>query len=315
MHFMGRINIDQVNIGLMLLACGLAYVLPFELVLFSYAFLGPAHYLTQISWLHDREYYVGSKWLWVPFTALVALMVAFASGTYEVEAAYIALCVTFGVSMALVLAKQRHYRVITAIFILVVFVLLYYLSLDFVLALTILLPTFFHIYIFTGCFILLGALKSNSFWGIVSFFIFIFCGIASFVIIPQPNIISQTFVSQGLPFFKTIIDYLIKITEFNGYSNNLSVLGFLSFAYTYHYLNWFSKTEILKWHQIPKRRAWIIVALYMLSIGLYLYDYKTGFMALLLLSLMHVVLEFPLDVIAIKSIPGLLRKKLTFKRA
>lgn len=43
---------DTVHLGLMLGALALAYVLPFELLLLSYAVLGPAHYFTEISWLH-----------------------------------------------------------------------------------------------------------------------------------------------------------------------------------------------------------------------------------------------------------------------
>ena len=42
---------DAVHGGLMLAALAAAYVLPFELLLLSYAILGPAHYFTEISWL------------------------------------------------------------------------------------------------------------------------------------------------------------------------------------------------------------------------------------------------------------------------
>src|ERR1043165_8502495 len=41
----------------MIFSCVAAFVLPFELFLFSYAVLGPLHYLTEISWLHDRKYF------------------------------------------------------------------------------------------------------------------------------------------------------------------------------------------------------------------------------------------------------------------
>ena len=42
-------RLNYVNIGLMLLSCLVAFFVPFELFLFSYAVLGPAHYLTEIS--------------------------------------------------------------------------------------------------------------------------------------------------------------------------------------------------------------------------------------------------------------------------
>ncbi|HSZ26433.1 MAG TPA: hypothetical protein VK766_11960, partial [Cytophagaceae bacterium] len=52
---------DYINIGLMLISCLLAFMLPFELFLFSYAILGPLHYLTEISWLHQRNYFSTGK--------------------------------------------------------------------------------------------------------------------------------------------------------------------------------------------------------------------------------------------------------------
>src|SRR5437870_4009564 len=54
-------QINYLNIGLMIVSCVVAYVLPFELFLFSYAVLGPLHYLTEISWLHDRNYFVEAR--------------------------------------------------------------------------------------------------------------------------------------------------------------------------------------------------------------------------------------------------------------
>src|SRR2546423_477488 len=54
-------RVDVVHLGLMLSALGLAYLLPFELLLIAYAVLGPAHYLTEISWLHDRQYFLSTR--------------------------------------------------------------------------------------------------------------------------------------------------------------------------------------------------------------------------------------------------------------
>src|SRR5947209_13065510 len=54
-------HVDWLNIALMLLSAAAAYIIPFELFLFAYAVLGPLHYLTEISWLHDRKYFVEAK--------------------------------------------------------------------------------------------------------------------------------------------------------------------------------------------------------------------------------------------------------------
>src|SRR4051812_27443257 len=54
-------RLNYVNIGLMILSCVIAFIMPFELFLFSYAVLGPLHYLTEISWLHKRQYFSPGK--------------------------------------------------------------------------------------------------------------------------------------------------------------------------------------------------------------------------------------------------------------
>jgi hypothetical protein len=66
-------RINYVNVGLMVAAGAAASVLPFEVFLASYAVLGPLHYLTQISWLHDRGYFTTGRFDWIPLALLGAL--------------------------------------------------------------------------------------------------------------------------------------------------------------------------------------------------------------------------------------------------
>src|ERR1700686_3201611 len=54
-------TIDAVHLGLMLAALAITYLVPFELLLLSYVVLGPAHYATEISWLHDRKYFLPQR--------------------------------------------------------------------------------------------------------------------------------------------------------------------------------------------------------------------------------------------------------------
>jgi hypothetical protein len=75
----------------------------------------------------------------------------------------------------------------------------------------------------------------------------------------------------------------------------LSVGRFIAFAYTYHYLNWFSKTEVIKWHKVPAKWLAAVIVLWIFSVLLYVYNYKTGLTALYFLSMLHVFLEFPLN--------------------
>ena len=50
-------RVERVNCALMVAACAFAFAAPFHLFLAAYAILGPLHYLTQISWMHDRHYF------------------------------------------------------------------------------------------------------------------------------------------------------------------------------------------------------------------------------------------------------------------
>src|SRR5262249_35496947 len=74
-----------------------------------------------------------------------------------------------------------------------------------------------------------------------------------------------------------------------------AVMRCIAFAYTYHYLNWFAKTSIIKWHAVSRRRLAVIAGLCLGSVGVYGYDYRVGFIALYTLSFLHVLLEFPLN--------------------
>jgi hypothetical protein len=88
------------------------------------------------------------------------------------------------------------------------------------------------------------------------------------------------------------------------------VQSFLAFAYTYHYLNWFSKTSIIKWHQVEKKKLVFAAVLWGVSLALYKVDYRLGFAAVSALSLLHVVLEFPLNFVSMRAILGAVVPKL-----
>src|SRR5207302_8107584 len=76
----------------------------------------------------------------------------------------------------------------------------------------------------------------------------------------------------------------------------------LAFIYTYHYLNWFIKADVIRWADIPRARLALVVAASAASTALYFYDYAFGSKVLLALSLVHIVLEFPLDSLALRQL-------------
>ena len=85
-------------------------------------------------------------------------------------------------------------------------------------------------------------------------------------------------------------------------SFGIKIMQFIAFAYTYHYLNWFSKTSIIQWHKTTKTKITTIIIIWILSVLLYYYNYKTGLYWLYLLSLTHVILEFPLNITSVKRL-------------
>jgi hypothetical protein len=74
-----------------------------------------------------------------------------------------------------------------------------------------------------------------------------------------------------------------------------SVMRFIAFAYTYHYLNWFSKTSVIKWHQVPRPWLILVIVSWLSAVAIYAVDYMLGLEVLFLLSMLHVFLEFPLN--------------------
>src|ERR1700746_292640 len=54
-------GINITNMALMVFSAALSFIIPFKLFLFVYAVLGPLHYLTEISWLDKRNYFIAKK--------------------------------------------------------------------------------------------------------------------------------------------------------------------------------------------------------------------------------------------------------------
>ena len=312
-------QINYLNIGLMLLSCFVAYLLPFELFLFSYAVLGPLHYLTEISWLHDRNYFVDSRrskhvgrvkrqWLILVTLTLAVMLYGLVtekilrqtlSPVWEIALFYS----VFITASLLVFIKNKAANVV--LLTLAVFSLIFFSRTRYFALIAFFLITIIHVFIFTAAFVLLGALKSKSRSGILSLVVFGLCAISFFVYVPETlGSTVGNYVRNSYGSFQTLNAELIKLfhlrtgtslAEIYESSAGLVVMRLIAFAYTYHYLNWFSKTSIIKWHEIPKSRSVLIIALWLASLALYVYSYQGGMIALYFLSVLHVMLEFPLN--------------------
>lgn len=317
-------QIDLVNIVLMLLASVAAFLLPFELFLFSYAILGPLHYLTEIGWLHKRDYFATGKYdfIWLIFlcVVLVALMLIFTD--VPAEASAICLFLAFTSALGMILFNNFLYKLLTIIIGLFIGLGLQKTPLFFLLF-AVLLPTIIHVFVFTGLFIIQGALKNKSVTGLISVVVFVSCAISFFVVHPTfsfyqiSDFAKQNLTATNFTFVnQTLMHFLgeVQPTVDKVFNSDLgtSIMRLIAFAYTYHYLNWFSKTSVIRWHDVPKKWLAGTVILWMASIALYVYDYIIGLKALLLLSMLHVVLEFPLNFRSVQgiyhSLSGLIRR-------
>ncbi len=323
-------KIDLANIGLMALSCFLAFLLPFELFLFSYAVLGPLHYLTEIGWLHQKGFYTKGKY---DFIVLVALACCITFGFFNITPWFESVTtnfiyVAFLCGIALAAIRDTTLKVISIIAI--VFSTLFisnwaYHETFF----AIYLPTIIHVFLFTALFMLFGALKSNSVYGILSVCLLFLCA-GLFFIVPAPsaraadlryiqlsyggfaelnrNLINFFGLGQLNPF--SAESAKTNINAIFGSREGFIVMRFVAFAYTYHYLNWFSKTSVIQWHKVPKPRLYFVLGIWIASVVLYLYDYGVGLKWLFLLSFLHVLLEFPLNFMSIAGIFTELKKRI-----
>ncbi len=427
-------QINYLNIGLMIVSAIAAYILPFEVFLFAYAFLGPLHYLTEISWLHDRQYFAKGKYDFVPLL-LVGVVLSYAAlandfefnsdflkSYQEMSLGDILLCLALFSSILFAFVKNLYIKIATIGF-LFIFIYKYFNGENdtdnfAVFTITSLVPTLIHVYLFTGLFMLYGALKSRSKSGLLSVAVFAIVPMLLMKVLPDSQVMpisdygKAAYYADGGGFFNTnavilkefgydttskskmknytvvnIINSFSKELEgnpnlpsINKYKDSLNkmanetfylsnsvssnekkdlnfddfgalaqnepivnaaivssnldnkainerlndvfkeanynakaplifessfgilLMRFIAFAYLYHYLNWFSKTEVIRWHKVPKARFIVVIGLWLLACGAYVYDYAIGLTFLFFLSFTHVLLEFPLNMVSIFGI-------------
>ncbi|WP_375235051.1 hypothetical protein [Winogradskyella sp.] len=323
------VKIDFLNTFLIVLSLVIACILPFELFIIAYAILGPLHYITEINWIREKGYFLNnSYWIYIiiSFSAVIALPLIskldfFANiendtiffiqnqlPKYTNTLIFLALVIAY--AFLFIKSKTHIIGVIFAGFITAI--LLNDVS-TYNLFIGIFLPTIIHVYLFTLLFMWYGNIKARTSMGTVNIvllatipFIISFLNLDMFTYnfsdeikniitdnrfhVLNVNLSKLLGLSDGTKFFfYEIIDIKIQI--------------FIAFAYTYHYLNWFSKTTVIGWHKkLTQKKSLLMLILWAISISIYLYDYKVGLAVLLILSLSHVFAEFPLNMISIKGI-------------
>jgi hypothetical protein len=312
-------RIDFINIGLLFFSCLMAFVIPFELFLFAYGVLGPLHYLTEISWLHDKNYFSTDRrdiilLVVISFIlTLVNLKGYIGLDHLELDSTFVnaIIFIAFGSSLVFAFIKNKMIKIIGV----AIVILLSAISERYMLFFSVFLPTLVHVFLFTSLFMLYGALKSRSVPGYLSVGLHLLLPFALFYLFPnQPFVAVTEYGKTAYQEFQGLNAIIINLLNTSQpgdgdmiqriYHSNMgiAIMRFIAFAYTYHYLNWFSKTKVIRWHEIPKSRSIFIAVLWIISVSLYLIDYSLGFKWLFLLSFMHVMLEFPLNFVSIAGI-------------
>jgi hypothetical protein len=132
---------------------------------------------------------------------------------------------------------------------------------------------------------------------------------------PSTSTQIPAFAKVGQEYFGNVAPALGRLFGIADLKFDTRLTSLLAFVYTYHYLNWFIKAEVIRWTDISRTRLALIVAASAASTALYFYDYTFGFTVLLALSLVHVVLEFPLNALALRQLGTAIGQGVTQKRA
>jgi hypothetical protein len=290
-------TIDAAHLGLMLVALAAAYLVPFELLLLAYVVLGPAHYFTEISWLHDRKFFL-------PHGAVAIALAAIAVGAVLIDDAnwfgFLMWCafVVCAMLAATSSAGEGTFLFMAAIGL---SVLMYSSGSSFA-VLGILLPTLIHVSLFTLVFMVLGAWRSGSRAQMA--LIVVYLAALALILTVPPSAAAQVplFAKVGQEYFGNVAPALSRLFGIPDLRLDTRLTSLLAFVYTYHYLNWFIKADVIRWADIPRLRLAGLLAASTASTALYFYDYTFGFTFLLALSLVHILLEFPLNSMALRQL-------------
>lgn len=288
---------DVAHFVLMLAALLLTYVVPFELLLLSYVILGPAHYATEISWLHDRKYFLPQRGIAIGLALLALIAAAIDNASWFGFIMWTA----FVVSVLLATAATAMQSALLSLAALAATAALLANGMS-ISVLGILLPTLIHVSLFTFVFMALGACRSGAKvqWLLVAAYL---AAIAAILLVPPTAAtLIPSFAKAGHDYFANVAPALGRLLGIRNLQLDTRLISLLAFVYTYHYLNWFIKAEVIHWNKISRTRLAAVVAASAASTGLYFYDYALGFTVLLAFSLTHIVLEFPLNALALRQL-------------
>jgi hypothetical protein len=304
---MRGLTVDTINVILLGAVAIFSWFWPFEVFLFSYAVLGPLHYLTEILWLHKKNYFIPtlSRYYWLGFSLLILGMVSLIGRQGFFMSVYASLVCGIFLTALVVQVSSRTLGRLIGCGLVVCLAIALWLSPLLVTLCAVLLPTVIHVFVFTATFMIVGAHKSKSTigWMAAALFLVVSIGMLCSFFVSEPRTVSEYVRSVYRSFEVTNLTLLsffpptLSDARYAVYSSTvgLAVMRFLAFVFTYHYCNWFSKTSIIQWHKASRYELVVVTVVWLSAIFLYAYDYRLGLVTLYFLSLLHVFLEFPLN--------------------
>ncbi|HYR27316.1 MAG TPA: hypothetical protein VEU30_02550, partial [Thermoanaerobaculia bacterium] len=217
-------SVERVNSALMAAACVAAFLAPFHVFLLAYAVLGPLHYLTEISWLHDRDYFAPRRgprrwWLLLVGAAMAVLLYGYVSNdllqrpvspTLEIGMVYLVF------ASAALLLYVRHPVNAAVLVLMVVAALAMFSDARGYALLAYFIVTIVHVLVFTAAFVLHGALRRKSGAALVSLGVFIAC-VASFFLVRTPAAFETSArIREIYSFFEPLNQQLIALLGVRG---------------------------------------------------------------------------------------------------
>lgn len=311
-------RLDVLNIGLMVLSLLSAFLFPAETFLIAIMILGPLHYLTEMPWLERKGFFIPSKknvWMLIGIGGVLLFLIfgkellPGESGKWAFRTSGTLAGAAFFLAFVLIRFKKIS-SIIIALGMILILSWLLSASSEYTQLFLTLFPTLIHVFIFTSAFILYGALKHKSITGIASLVVYALCTAIIFISVPSP---SSTVLAPGvidLYYYQADIHMsLVSLLHFptvgpDNYDmdslifyspTGIMVMRFIAFAYMYHFLNWFSKTSIIKWHETKRVVLFSVFGLWIGILILYWIDLPMSLSIIYTFGLFHVILEYPLN--------------------
>lgn len=319
-------QIDFLNIGLVLTAAILAYFFPLEVFILAFSILGPLHYLTEINWLDSKSYFTKNKknvWLVIGIFASLIIVLPklyfsyFEEGDLMIDKLFSfinkwsnsAIFVSLSLAIGFLYIRKFYGWVILTTTAITGAILLNEIE-AYSMIIGMLIPTVVHVYFFTLLFMLYGALKSKSKYTYFPIILALVVPVLFIFIEVNPNnyafgdAMKSNYIDNGLHVAPVLFAKFIGVSDGKSFffyeQMELRLMMFMSFIYLYHYLNWFSKTTIISWHKkLTIKKSLIIGILWATMMTLFFVNFRIGFLVALFFSFLHVILEFPLNMVSI----------------